>query len=330
MIIRYIIQRLFYAIPTLVFISIISFIIIQLPPGDFVDYIMAEMANDASRLDADYEAQLRKELGADKPVYIQYLLWMQGVLVGDFGVSFMWNRPVNEIIWERLSYTLLIAFVSLIFTYLLAIPVGIYAATHQYSFGDYTLTFLGFIGVATPNFLLALVLIWIFHQYFGISIGGLFSPEFYDQPWSFAKFLDFISHLWVPIIVVGTAGTAWLIRIMRGTLMDELRQQYVMTARAKGVSERRLLYKYPVRMALVPIISVIGWQLPEMISATVITSVVLSLPTIGPIFLKALSGQDMFLAGSIVLILSSLTVVGNFVSDILLVIVDPRIHFESN
>ena len=330
MIIRYIIQRLLYAIPTLVFISIISFIIIQLPPGDFVDYIMAEMANDASRLDADYEAQLRKELGADKPIYIQYLLWMKGVCVGDFGVSFMWNRPVNEIIWERLSYTLLIAFASLIFTYLLAIPVGIYAATHQYSFGDYTLTFLGFIGVATPNFLLALVLIWIFHQYFGISIGGLFSPEFYDQPWSFAKFLDFISHLWVPIIVVGTAGTAWLIRIMRGTLMDELRQQYVMTARAKGVSESRLLYKYPVRMALVPIISVIGWQLPEMISATVITSVVLSLPTIGPIFLKALSGQDMFLAGSIVLILSSLTVVGNFVSDILLVIVDPRIHFESN
>ena len=330
MIIRYIIQRLLYAIPTLVFISIVSFIIIQLPPGDFVDYIMAEMASDASRLDADYEAQLRKELGADKPVYIQYLLWMKGVLVGDFGVSFMWNRPVNEIIWERLSYTLLIAFTSLIFTYLLAIPVGIYAATHQYSFGDYTLTFLGFIGVATPNFLLALVLIWIFHQHFGISIGGLFSPEFYDQPWSVAKFLDFISHLWVPIIVVGTAGTAWLIRIMRGTLMDELRQQYVMTARAKGVSERRLLYKYPVRMALVPIISVIGWQLPEMISATVITSVVLSLPTIGPIFLKALSGQDMFLAGSIVLILSSLTVVGNFVSDILLVIVDPRIHFESN
>ena len=330
MIVRYIIQRLLYAIPTLVFISIVSFIIIQLPPGDFVDYIMAEMASDASRLDADYEAQLRKELGADKPIYIQYLFWMKGVLVGDFGVSFMWNRPVNEIIWERLSYTLLIAFVSLIFTYLLAIPVGIYAATHQYSFGDYTLTFLGFIGVATPNFLLALVLIWIFHQYFGISIGGLFSPEFYDQPWSFAKFLDFISHLWVPIIVVGTAGTAWLIRIMRGTLMDELRQQYVMTARAKGVSEQRLLYKYPVRMALVPIISVIGWQLPEMISATVITSVVLSLPTIGPIFLKALSGQDMFLAGSIVLILSSLTVVGNFVSDILLVIVDPRIHFESN
>ena len=330
MIIRYIIQRLLYAIPTLVFISIISFIIIQLPPGDFVDYIMAEMANDASRLDADYEAQLRKELGADKPVYIQYLLWMQGVCVGDFGVSFMWNRPVNEIIWERLSYTLLLAFTSLIFTYLLAIPVGIYAATHQYSFGDYTLTFLGFIGVATPNFLLALVLIWIFHQYFGISIGGLFSPEFYDQTWSIAKFLDFINHLWVPIIVVGTAGTAWLIRIMRGTLMDELRQQYVMTARAKGVSERRLLYKYPVRIALVPIISVIGWQLPEMISATVITSVVLSLPTIGPIFLKALSGQDMFLAGSIVLILSSLTVVGNFVSDILLVIVDPRIHFESN
>ena len=330
MIIRYIIQRLLYAIPTLVFISIISFIIIQLPPGDFVDYIMAEMANDASRLDAEYEAQLRKELGADKPAYIQYLLWMKGVCVGDFGVSFMWNRPVNEIIWERLSYTLLIAFTSLIFTYLLAIPVGIYAATHQYSFGDYTLTFLGFIGVATPNFLLALVLIWIFHQYFGISIGGLFSPEFYDQPWSIAKFLDFINHLWVPIIVVGTAGTAWLIRIMRGTLMDELRQQYVMTARAKGVSESRLLYKYPVRMALVPIISVIGWQLPEMISATVITSVVLSLPTIGPTFLKALSGQDMFLAGSIVLILSSLTVVGNFVSDILLVIVDPRIHFESN
>jgi peptide/nickel transport system permease protein len=189
---------------------------------------------------------------------------------------------------------------------------------------------LGFIGVATPNFLLALVLIWIFHQCFGIGIGGLFSPEFYNQPWSIAKFLDFINHLWVPIIVVGTAGTAWLIRIMRGTLMDELRQQYVMTARAKGVSERRLLYKYPVRIALVPIISVIGWQLPEMISATVITSVVLSLPTIGPIFLKALSGQDMFLAGSIVLILSSLTVVGNFVSDILLVIVDPRIHFESN
>ena len=239
MIIRYIIQRLLYAIPTLICISIVSFIIIQLPPGDFVDYIMAEMANDASRLDADYEAQLRKELGADKPIYIQYLLWMQGIFVGDFGVSFMWNRPVNEnhLGTIKLYTPHRFCFINL---YLLAGNPGWYLCSHApiLLWRLHAHLFWVFIGVATPNFLLALVLIWIFHQYFGISIGGLFSPEFYDQPWSFAKFLDFISHLWVPIIVVGTAGTAWLIRIMRGTLMDELRQQYVMTARAKGVSEK--------------------------------------------------------------------------------------------
>jgi len=324
----YVIRRFVYMIIILLMVSIVSFIIIQLPPGDYLNsYIMSLKAQGQEVSDAEI-AGLRKQYGLDLPIYSHYFNWAWKMLHGDFGKSFQWNRPVVDLIAERLPLTVMISLITIIFTYAVAIPIGIYSATHQYSAGDYGLTVAGFIGLATPNFLFALILMFIFLKYFGLSAGGLFSPEYQLVGWSIGKFVDMLKHLPIPMIVIGTAGTAALIRIMRGCLLDELRKQYVITARAKGVAERTLLFKYPVRIAINPIISTIGWMLPAIISGETITAIVLSLPTTGPLLFRALLSQDMYLAGSTMMVLAFLTVIGTFISDLLLIWIDPRIRYE--
>ena len=325
---EYIVRRLLYTFVTFWILTVVVFIIIQLPPGDFLtSYISALEAQGALVNRADIDA-LRVRYGLDAGPVEQYVRWLGRFLQGDMGRSFEWNRPVLEMLQERLPYTILLSLITLLITYLVAIPLGIYAATHQYSFGDYLFTFVGFAGLATPNFLLALILMFLFFKYFGISVGGLFSQEYALAPWSMAKLWDMIQHLWVPILVIGTAGTAGLMRVMRATLLDELGKQYVITARARGVGEQHLLFKYPVRLAINPIVSTIGWQLPHIISGETVVAVVLSLPTTGPLLFRALLSQDMFMAGSIVMMLGILTLIGTMLSDILLIIVDPRIRFE--
>ncbi len=324
----YIARRVLYMIPTLLIISAITFTLIQLPRGDYLTFYIATLSETGEMVDEAVIASLKKRYGLDQPIYVQYFKWISGVLRGDFGQSFEWNKPVSELIWDRLALTLVVSLFSLIFTYAVAIPVGIYSSIRQYSLADYSFTFMGFLGLATPNFLLALVLMFLFYKYFGLSVGGLFSPEFVRASWSLAKVMDMMSHMWIPVIVIGTAGTCGLIRVMRGTMLDELRKQYVITARAKGVSERALLFKYPVRVAVNPIISTLGWQLPRIISGATITAVVLSLPTAGPLLLRALMSQDMYLAGSFILILATLTVIGTLISDILLAWLDPRIRYR--
>ncbi len=323
----YIIRRLFTMIPTLVAISIISFVIIQLPPGDFLTTYEMQLKASGESVDQAELDQMRQRYGLDRPMYIQYLKWAWNFVHGDFGHSFEWNKPVSELIGERLGLTILISVCTLFFTWAVSLPIGIYSAVRQYSWVDYFLTIVGFIGLATPNFLFALVLLWVSYAYLGMSIGGLFSPAYADAPWSVAKFLDLLSHLWIPVLIVGTAHTAKFIRIIRGNLLDELKKPYVTTARAKGLTETRLILKYPVRVAINPLVSTIGWTLPELVSGIAITAVVLNLPTTGPLLLTALLSQDMQLAGTFIMLLSSLTVVGTLVSDILLAWVDPRIRF---
>jgi peptide/nickel transport system permease protein len=271
---------------------------------------------------------LRQRYGLDDPLYVQFFKWFGNVLQGDFGVSFLYNKPVAELIWERVALTIVITFSTLIFTWMVALPIGVYSATHQYSAGDYFFTLIGFIGRGIPDFMLALILMWIMLTSFGVSAGGLFSLEYRNAPWSWPKVWDLINHLWVPIIVLGTSNTADLIRIMRNNLLDELHRPYVETARSKGLGERRMLWKYPVRLALNPFVSTVGWVLPGLISGATIVSVVLGLPTAGPLLLSALLSQDMFLAGSFVMILSMLTVIGTLISDILLAWLDPRIQYN--
>jgi peptide/nickel transport system permease protein len=324
----YIIRRFSYMVVVLVLVSVIAFIIIQIPPGDYVSTYQARLKNQGMvLLDSDLAA-LRAQYGLDSPIYVQYFKWVGNMLHGNLGMSLSWNKPVNELLFERLPLTVALSLLSLIFTFVFAILIGIYSATHQYSFGDYLFTAVGFIGLATPSFLLALVLMMIFYRFFNISIGSLFSEEYRLAAWSMAKFLDMLKHLIIPIVVMSTAGSAGLIRVMRGCLLDELQKQYVVTARAKGVKERTLLFRYPVRVAVNPIISTIGWVLPEIISGGVIVSIVLNIPTIGPLLFTALLNQDMYLSGSAVMILTFLTVIGTFISDILLIIVDPRIRYE--
>jgi peptide/nickel transport system permease protein len=323
----YIIRRLLIMIPTLVAISIISFTIIQLPPGDFLTTYVAEVNARGETVDPAEVESLKQRFGLDQPMYIQYLHWAWNFLHGDFGHSFEWNRPVSSLIAERIPLTIVISFTTLLFTWLVSVPIGIYSAVRQYSWVDYLLTFIGFIGLATPSFLFALVLLWFSYAYLGMSIGGLFSPEYLEAPWSWAKILDLLKHLWIPVIIVGTAHTAKFIRIIRGNLLDELKKPYVTAARAKGLSEARLILKYPVRVAINPLVSTIGWTLPELISGIAITAVVLNLPTSGPLLLNALRSQDMQLAGSFIMLLSFLTVIGTLISDILLAWVDPRIRF---
>jgi peptide/nickel transport system permease protein len=324
----YILRRLFIALGTVWVISVISFMIIQLPPGDYVTSYIAQLMATGTLVTQDEAENLRLQYGLNQPIYVQYAKWLWLVLHGNFGVSMEWRRPVMEVIGDRLLLTVILALAAVIFTWILAIPIGIYSAVRQYSVGDYVATFIGFIGLAVPNFLLALVIMYLAFAYFGASIGGLFSTEYQDAPWSLARGWDLLKHLWVPAIILSTAGTAQLVRIMRANLLDELRKPYVVTARAKGLSELQTILKYPVRVALNPFISTIGYTLPYLVSGSIIVSIVLSLPTVGPLLLKALIAQDMFLAGTIVLLLGLMTVIGTLISDILLVWIDPRIRLE--
>ncbi|MFH0957545.1 MAG: ABC transporter permease, partial [Pseudomonadota bacterium] len=278
----YIIRRMLIMIPTLIAISMISFMIIQLPPGDFLTTYVSQLSASGETVDHAELESLKKRFGLDDPIYIQYFKWIWNFVHGDFGHSFEWNKPVSELIGERLQLTVIISVCTLLFTWAVSVPIGVYSAVHQYSWLDYVLTVFGFIGLATPNFLLALILLWVSYAYLGLSIGGLFSPEFADAPWSLAKIWDLFKHLWIPVVIVGLGHTAKFIRIIRGNLLDELRKPYVVTARAKGLSETRLILKYPVRVAINPLVSTIGWTLPELISGIAITAVVLNLPTTGP------------------------------------------------
>ena len=323
-----ILSRLFWMIPTLVIISIISFVIIQLPPGDYLTSYIAALAESGETVDEEQIEALRMRYALDQPVYVQYFRWIAGMLQGDMGMSFEWNRPVTDLIGERILLTTIISIVTLLVTWGIAVPIGIYSAVKQYSIGDYAVTFIGFIGLATPNFLLALVCMYIGYAVFDVSAGGLFSAAYQNAPWSLAKLWDLFSHIWIPVLVIGTSGTAGMIRVMRGNLLDELRKQYVLTARAKGVHRVKLILKYPVRIALNPMISTIGWVLPSIVSGATITAVVLGLPTTGPLLLRALMNQDMYLAGSMVMMLSLLTVIGTLISDLLLLWLDPRIRYE--
>ena len=324
--IAYIIRRFFLAVLTIWAITILSFLIIQLPPGDYVTSYIASMSASGNQVtEAEAEA-LRIQYGLDQPIYIQYLKWMGLIMHGNFGMAIEWGRPVLDVIGDRLTLTIVISVAAIIFTWALALPIGIYSAVKRYSIGDYVATFIGFIGLAIPGFMLALIVMYVGFKYFNANVGGLFSAEYANAPWDWAKFVDMLKHLPVAAIVLGVGGTAQMIRIMRSNLLDELRKPYVMTARARGLSEARVIAKYPVRVALNPFVSTIGYLFPYVISGSIIVSMVLSLPTVGPLLLKSLIAQDMFLAGTIVLLLGALTVVGTFISDLLLMWIDPRIR----
>lgn len=327
---KYIARRLLIMIPIFFIISLVSFTIILLPPGDAIDRYMDNLIFEHG-LTEEVKAQISalKELYAmDEPVWVQYFKWMGKVLKGDFGYSFQWERPVAEIIWERLALTLIITISSLLFSWVIAFPVGIYSAMKHNSMGDYFFTLLGFIGLSIPNFMLALLLMYGVFVWFGESLVGLFSSEYLNVPWSWAKFVDMLKHLWLPMVIVGTAGTAGLIRVLRNNLLDELQKPYVITARAKGLTGIKLLVKYPLRVAINPFLSTVGWILPQLISGATITSVVLNLPTSGAVLLNALLFQDMYLAGAIIMLLATMTLIGTLLSDILLAAIDPRIKYE--
>eukprot|EP00873_Tetraselmis_striata_P032762 jgi/Tetstr1/453026/TSEL_040062.t1 len=326
--IDFIIKRTLWAIPTLIAVSFISFVIIQLPPGDYVTAMVAEMRNQGEFVTLAQEEELRTQLGLNDPILVQYWRWISDIVFrGDFGQSFHWRAPVSELIWGRLGITLILSTLSLVFTWLIAIPVGVYSATRQYSVFDYLFTVFGFLGKGIPDFLLALVLMWVAFAWLNMDVGGLMSPQFDGQPFSLAKALNILEHIWIPIVVLATGGAAGLIRVMRANMLDELGKPYVETAYAQGLSERQVVWGYPVRVALNPFISTVGWALPALFSGDVITAVVLNIPTTGPLLLQALKMQDMYLAGSFILILSVFTVIGTMISDILLAWSDPRIRY---
>jgi peptide/nickel transport system permease protein len=313
---------------TLVVISALVFIIIQLPPGDYLTTYIEELKAQGEVVDPKKITFLRSQYGLDQPMTTQYFVWLAGMLQGDFGYSFEYDLPVTDVVGDRMWLSMILNFATVLFVYMMSFPIGVYSATHQYSWGDHGLTFIGFLGLATPNFLLALILLYFANVWFGTSIGGLMEPEFIDQPWTWGKIKSVLAHLWVPVVVIGTSGTAGMIRRLRANLLDELQKQYVITGRAKGLGELRLLIKYPMRMALNPFIADIGSLLPQVVSGSVIVSAVMSLPTTGPMLLSALQSQDMYLAGSFLMFLAVLTVIGMFVSDVLLAMLDPRIRLD--
>jgi peptide/nickel transport system permease protein len=316
-------------IPTLFGISLIAFLIIQLPPGDYLTSMVANMENNGQTVDPNQLAALREQYGFDQPIYVQYGKWIYGIVAhGDFGQSFQWRQPVSALIWDELGNTLLVTLASLALVWALALPIGIYSAVRRYSVGDHVFTLLGFLGLAIPNFILGLVLMYVAYRFFGQSVGGLFSPQYMQAPWSWGRLGDLLQHLWIPIIVIGTSGTAALIRILRANLTDELHKPYVLTARAKGLPEYKVVLKYPVRIALNPFVSALGWIFPHLISGATIISIVLNLPTAGPTLLQALVSQDMYLAGTFILLLGVLTLIGMLISDVLLALIDPRIRFS--
>ena len=326
----YLARRCVLMLTLMVVLSVVVFVIIQLPPGNYVSTYAERLQASGNAVDQATLDALNRQYGFDLPLHRQYLRWFVNFLKFDLGRSFEWRKTVAQLLRERVPISIAISLFSLVVTYAIAVPVGIYSATHQYSFGDYLFTGIGFVGLATPNFFLALILMFLAFKVFDVSVIGLFSPQFLDAPWSMAKFLDMLKHLPVPIIVIGTAGTAGLIRVMRGCLLDELQKQYVITARSKGLLERSILFKYPVRVSINPVVSTVGWSLTYIVSGETITSIVLSLPTVGPLLYGALQSQDMYLAGSTIMVLGLLTFVGTLISDILLVVVDPRIRYEKS
>ena len=324
----YIARRFILAIVTIWAITVLSFIIIQLPPGDYVTAYTAQMSATGTIVSREEVEALRKQFALDKPIHVQYIRWMGQIARGNFGLAMEYGRPVTDVIGDRLWLTIVVSVAAVIFTWVVALPIGIYSAVRQYSLGDYLFTFVGFLGVAIPSFLLALIIMYVGFKYFNADVGGLFSAEYQLEPWSMDKVMDLLRHLPLPAVVLGLAGTAQLIRIMRANLLDEIRKPYVVTARAKGLSETRVIMKYPVRAALNPFASTVGYLFPFIVSGSIIVSLVLSLPTVGPLLLKALLSQDMFLAGTIMLLLGIMTVVGTFLSDLLLMWIEPRIRFE--
>jgi len=326
--IAYIMKRLVGMIPTFIIISMITFVIVQLPPGDFVTSAQAEIASSGGGMDASAVEAMRIRYGLDQSIPVQYWRWVSGFPRGDFGYSLEWNAPVWDIIAGRLGWTLLLSGLALVFMWVVSIPIGIYSARNKYSLGDNVFSFLGFLGLSIPDFMLSLMWLVFATMMLGISASGLYSSQMVDAPWSLAKFLDLLNHLWPPVVIMGVVGTAELIRIMRGNLLDILNQQYVTTARSKGLEEKVVVQKYAVRMAINPLISVLGMQIPKMISSSIIVGLVLSVPTVGPIFLRALITQDMYLAGAILLLMTVMLLIGNLLADIALAWVDPRIRYE--
>jgi peptide/nickel transport system permease protein len=326
---QYILRRVLLMIPTLFVISLISFAIIQLPPGDFLSSYVAQLRSQGEDIDEAQIAVLEEQYGLNQPIYVQYGKWISGILLrGDWGRSFEWEKPVSELIWDRIGITMLISLLTILLSWAIAIPAGVYAATHQYSFLDYLMSFISFVGLGTPSFLVALIFLWVALSAFGVNVSGLYSEEYASAPWSFAKFLNMLSHIWVPVVILAIDNTAAVIRTLRANLLDELNRPYVETARAKGLTENALIWKYPVRVALNPFFSTVGWTLAALVSGETLVSVVLSYQTSGPMLLRALTSQDMYLAGSFILLLSALTVIGTLVSDILLAWADPRIRLE--
>ena len=327
---QYLVRRLLVMIPTLIAISIVSFILIQLPPGDFLTTYAATLAaqGDSSASTEQLNA-LREAYGLDQPIYVQYWKWISNIVLhGDFGQSLEWKLPVSELLWQRMGATLGITVSTLILTWLLAIPIGVYSATHQYSKGDYIITFIGFIGLGIPSFMIALVMLWVAFRYLGMDVGGLFSADYRNAPWSVGKFFDLLRHAWIPLVIIGLEGTAGLIRTMRANLLDELGKPYVIAGRARGLQENRLIREYPVRVALNPFVSTAGFALPGLIDGATIVGVVLGLPIYAPLLLKALQSQDMYLAGAFILIIAALTIVGVLISDLVLAWIDPRIRYS--
>ncbi len=326
---KFILGRAVIDVPLLFAISLVAFFLIQLPEGDYLSMYIARLRATGTNVDETEINRLTHLYGVDQPLYVQYFRWIRNIVLHrDFGRSFLWDKPVLDVIGERIALTMIISILTMAFVWVVAVPVGIYSATHQYSIFDHFFTFLGFIGLATPGFILALVVIWLSYSQLGLSVTGLFSADYVTAPWSIGKALNMLQRIWVPIVIIGLQGTAGIIRVMRSTLLDELKKQYVVTARAKGLKKIELLFKYPVRVAINPLISTIGWMLPAIISGEILVSIVLNLPTSGPVFLRAIMQQDMYLAGGFMVILSTLTVIGTLLSDVLLAWVDPRIRFQ--
>jgi peptide/nickel transport system permease protein len=325
----FIVKRIGWMIPSLFLASFLTFVLIQLPPGDYVTTYIATLAASNETIDQNTANDLRERFGLDQPMIVQYWKWISGIVLrGDFGLSFEWQQPVSGLIWERMALTLILTVATLLATWAIALPIGVFSAVRKYSIGDYFFTIISFFGLAIPSFLLALVLMYVAAVEFGQEVGGLFSAEYEKAPWSFAKTLDLMQHIWIPVIILAVSGTASLIRVMRANMLDEIQKPYVTTARAKGLSEFRLLIKYPMRVALNPFISTITWLLPNLVSGSIVVAIVLNLPTAAPLLLQSLMAQDMYLAGSFVLLICALTLVGSLVSDILLALVDPRIRLE--
>ncbi|APT58334.1 ABC transporter permease [Roseomonas gilardii] len=326
---KFILKRLAWMVPALLVVSFLAFVLIQLPPGDYVTTYIATLAASNETVDQNTAAELRERFGLDQPMLVQYVKWIGNILLhGDFGLSFEWQQPVSGLIWERMALTLVLTFATLLLTWAIALPLGVFSAVRKYTIGDYVLTFFSFVGLAIPSFLLAIVLMYVAAVEWGQEVGGLFSDEYVSAPWSMAKLLDLFSHLWIPVVILAVSGTASLVRVMRANMLDELHRPYVTTARAKGLSEFHLLVKYPMRVALNPFISTIAWLLPNLVSGSIIVAIVLNLPTAGPMLLQSLMSQDMYLAGAFVLLICVLTLLGSLISDILLAIADPRIRLE--